>query len=121
MKEQAIEKLKSELKGAKCDKYGDVVKEPLCNVLCDFCQQDEEFAQAVVQGGSFENCVKAAVVGAKNHTPDIEIYRKAVQFYFPGCDICMSMSIDLCASVRGGLEPAEPKRGGIVLDLTDFL
>ena len=121
MKEQAIKKLKSELKGAKCDKYGNVVKNLLCEKMCKFCEQDEEFAQAVVQGGSFENCIKAAVVGATNHTEDNEIYNKAVQFYFPGAAVHMTLSIDLCASVRGGPEPMEPKRGGIVLDLTDFL
>lgn len=119
MTDLAIKKLESEAKAAKADKYGNVVKQPLLEVLCNFCRQDAEFAQAVYQGGRFEDALKAAVKGAQNHTPDLQIYRQAVQFYFPGSDIKMTMRVNLCASVETG-EPAEA-RDGVMLDLTDFL
>lgn len=120
----AVKKLETEYKAAKADKYGNVVKEPLLNVLCDFCRQDAEFAQAVYQGGSFEEALAAAVEGAQNYTPDIQIYRQAVQFYFPGSDIQLTMKINLCASVEEPEEtekkPAE-KSDSLLLDLTEFL
>lgn len=123
MTELAIKKLESEYKTAKADKYGNVVKQPLLEVLCDFCRQDGEFAQAVYQGGSFEDALKAAVKGAQNHTPDIQIYRKAVQFYFPGSDIQLNMKINLCASVEQSAEPKTPtaQHEVISLNLSDFL
>lgn len=124
MKQRAIETLTREAKTAKADRYGAVVKAPLLKVLCDFCRQDQEFAQAVVQGGSFEDCLKAAVRGAQNHTPDIQVYRNAVQFYFPSADIRMSMTIDLIG--RAGneakeTERADKKSSGPLLDLSSFL
>lgn len=125
MTDLAIQKLKKEYQAAKGDKYGSVVKKPLLDVLCDFCRQDAEFAQAVYQGGSFEDALAAAVKGAQNHTPDIQIYRQAVQFYFPGSDIQLTMKINLCASAEDK-EPETPERlttdkPSISLDLSDFL
>ncbi|MEG2001143.1 MAG: hypothetical protein RR053_07115 [Evtepia sp.] len=115
---EAIEKLTHELDGTSGDKYGAVVKKPLFDTLCDFCKQDAEFAQAVVQGGSFGACLNAAVKGVSNHTPDVDIYRNAVRFYFPGADIRLSMSIDLI----GNASTKTPKKSsGIMLNLSDFL
>ena len=51
------------------------------DALKDFCLQDPEFAQAVVQGGNFADCMKAVAKGVGNAISDIEAYRKAVQFY----------------------------------------
>lgn len=124
MQQEAVAKIEQGYKTAKADKYGNVVKKPLCDVLCDFCRQDAEFAQAVVQGGSFEDCLAAAVRGAQNHTPDIEIYSKAVQFFFPGAEIHLSMSIDLVGQAGQPAEnsaPAPQKSSGILLDLSSFL
>lgn len=121
MQQTAVCKLKDEAKTAHADQYGNVVKEPLCDVLCEFCRQDAEFAQAVLQGGTFEDCLKAAVKGACNHTPDIEIYRKAVQFYFPGAEIHLSMTIDLIGEAAKGNEQPTKKDSGIILDLSSFL
>ncbi len=38
-----------------------VVFKPVVAALEDFCRQDAEFAQAVVQGGSVEDCVKTVL------------------------------------------------------------
>ena len=96
--------------------------------LLDFCGQDEEFAQAIVQGGSFPDCLKtvADALTGKDGCSDLAAYRKAVAFYFPGADIEMTMRIDLCASVKGtpaaNTEDApRPAKGGITLNLSDFL
>lgn len=122
MYDEAIEKLKGELKSGKYDQYGNAMKQDVCGALIEFCRQDEEFAQAVAQGGSFADCMKA--VAAKVHgsaISDMEAYGEAVRFFFPGAGIDVKMTIDLCASVRDSAPAAEPeKKSGVVLDLSDF-
>ena len=89
------------------------------NALLDFCQQDEEFAQAVVQGGTFADCMKVVASGVGSSISDLEAYRKAVTFYFPGADIHMMLRIDLCSSVEDNETP--DGSGCIHLDLGDYL
>ncbi len=120
MFEQAKSRLETEAKSGKFDRYGTAMKQAVAEALIEFCRQDEEFAQAVVQGGSFEDCMKA--VGAKvkgGAISDMEAYGEAVRFYFPGAGIDVKMTIDLCASVRS-TEAAKDEPAGLILDLSDF-
>ena len=117
MKDMAIAKLKkeaAELKngGSKVD----VMKGPVSEALQEFCRQDGEFAQAVLQGHSFAECMQAVSRGVGGSISDLEAYRRAVQFYFPGADIRFRMEINLCAGVEQP-EDAAP----VVLDLFDLL
>lgn len=117
---QAKDKLARELKSGKFDKYGTVMKKAVHDALLDFCKQDDEFAQAVVQGGSFEDCMKAVAGRVKgNGISDTEAYGAAVKFYFPGAEIRVTMKIDLLASVRDAAEEHEADEG-LVIDLSDF-
>lgn len=120
MKEMAIAKLDKELAALKGDQRVEVMKKPVHDALVDFCQQDNEFAQAVYQGGTFAECMQAVAKGVGTSISDVEAYRRAVQFYFPGADIRVQMSINLCAAVD---EPEEtPKKSGpVVLDLFDLM
>lgn len=122
MVDQAIQKLREELKSGKFDRYGTVMKTAVCGALETFCRQDEEFAQAVVQGGSFSDCMAAVSKKIKgNAISDMEAYGEAVRFYFPGAGIDVKMTIDLCASVRDkGEAPEKARSAGVVLDLSDF-
>lgn len=118
MMQEAIERLRKELKEAKgLGRCAQVMAKPVADKLCDFCEQDEEFAQAVVQGGNFSDCMKAVENGVGGAISDIEAYTKAVRFYFPGAKIDVTMTVDL---VGDAAEPAAPKRG-VVLDLMDFM
>ena len=94
--------------------------------LLSFCRQDEEFAQAVAQGGSFKDCMDAVARGVGGSISDLDAYKKAVGFYFKGAEIRMTMTIDLIG--EAGKDPsAAPqddrgsKKAGIVLNLEDFL
>ena len=89
-----------------------------------FCGQDAEFAQAVAQGGSFADCMKAVAKGCGTSISDLEAYGKAVSFYFPGAKIRMKMTIDLIGDAAKGTaaEPEDvPAPKGLILDLSDFL
>lgn len=114
---EAREKLDAGVK-EKLDRYGEAMKSAVHNALLEFCEQDGEFAQAVVQGGSFEDCMKAVAKNVGSSISDLEAYRRAVQYYFPGADIEMTMTINLCASVEKTKAPE--KKDSIVLDLSDF-
>lgn len=120
----AKKKLETERKSGKYDRYAAVMKDAVCDALDGFCRQDGEFAQAVVQGGTFEDCMKAVARNCGNAISDLEAFRRAVQFYFPGADVRFQMSVDLCASVEGEEEAAPlpaPKAGRKILSLADFL
>jgi len=124
-RDAAIEKIdKDYAHGITGAKEG-AMKKAVRDTLAEFCRQDEEFAQAVVQGGSFHECMKAVANGVGSSISDMEAYRKAVQFYFPGAEIRMEMTIDLEGAVRkDGYEPKHAAPGrpeGIVLDFTKFL
>lgn len=105
-KEQAIAKLEKELKDIKSaggditDKKIAIVKNEVTETLKTFCNQDEEFAQAIVQTDkSLYNCLKAIMKDTgREGISDIATYKKAVNFYFAGADIKMTMEIDLIGS-----------------------
>ena len=115
-KEKALDKLEAEQKTANYDRYAKVMKNSVREALESFCRQDEEFAQAVVQGGTFEDCMKAVATNCGNGISDLEAYRRAARFYFPGSEVRFQMSIDLCGDVR------EPDGGQkiVLMGLEDF-
>lgn len=119
--ERAAEKLGAEKEAGTYDRYAKAMKEAVCEALDGFCRQDAEFAQAVAQGGTFEECMKAVAKGCGSAISDLEAFRRAVQFYFPGADVTFHMTVNLCAGVED--EPAAQSVGAgpKLLSLEDFL
>ena len=122
---QAEEKLAKEIRAVSGHREA-AMKDAVRDQLLYFCGQDEEFAQAIVQGGSFADCMKAVAKGVWTSISDLDAYSKAVQFYFPGARIRMRMTIDLIGAAAEESEAEaetgpEEKPAGITLDLTDFL
>lgn len=117
--EQARKKLAE--KSGSFDKYATVMKSRVADKLLEFCEQDEEFAEAVAQGGSFADCMAAVAKKVKGNQgiEDLEAYSAAVAFYFPGAEIRCTMTIDLIGAAGKGVKAQE--KGGIVLNLADFL
>lgn len=105
----------------------------VAEALESFCRQNAEFAQAVAQGGSFADCMSAVAKGVGSSISDLDAYKKAVGFYFPGAKIRFTMTIDLIGdAAKPAPEQAEedaprfqlytpPKSTGLVLSLEDFL
>ena len=93
--QQAINKLDEGMKEKITDRYGNVIKTYVHNALEGFCRQNEAFAQAVLDGGTLPECIKHCVQGLHENTgiSDIDIYRRAVQFYFPGAMVDFHISI----------------------------
>lgn len=121
--EQAVKKLETEKSSGSYDRYAGAMKGLICEKLCIFCKQDSEFAQAVVQGGTFTECMKAVTKGCGTALPDEEAIRRAVRFYFPGANVKFHMELNLCADVEAEATATTPvaSTGPKILDLEDFL
>ena len=114
-KEQAIEKLSKEEKEFKGDSHGKCVYKAVAEALRDFCAQDDEFAQAVVQTErTLSDCVKEVTKGVRNVLSDIEAYRSAAKFYFSTADVKFIMRLDLCGDLTAG----EAEKHGKVIRLS---
>ena len=119
------EKLTAELKDAKLGRYENVVKSYVLDEICIFAKQNSEFAQAIEQSDkSFADCLKASVAGAKEHISDLDCYKRAVAFYFPGADIKCTMTLDLGDggfSNSNSKTSTEADSGKLQLDLDSLL
>lgn len=145
--EQARDKLRKELPAIKGNKEG-AIKNAAMEALLNFAGQDEEFAQAIVQGGSFADCMSAVCKGIGTSISDLEVYSRAAAFYFPGSKVRFEMHIDLVGEANAeagdtssaaaaadelgmsrrasGSSPSRGRQGtgekaGLVLNLADFL
>lgn len=77
---QALDRLEKELKDGKAvDRHSGVMAEPVSEALKEFCRQEDEFAQAMVQGGKFADCMKAVSKGVSSALSDLEAYRRAAR------------------------------------------
>lgn len=91
----AIDKITTELKDVSGQKQN-VVKHLVSDALISFCRKQPEFAQAVVQSdGTLKQCMDAVVKDCGNSLSDIEAYRRAVQFYFPGAVVDMQLTVSM--------------------------
>lgn len=116
-KDEAIERIKIEAEGLKSlSPQGNAVSKDVCNVLIMFCEQDDEFAQAIVQGKKkLKDCIESTVKGTRQSISDLEVYKRAVEFYFPGATVHMTFTIDLIGSAAA---PAPETKSPSSIDLS---
>ena len=120
--EKAEARLKAEFGEVK-EKYAAAMKKEVRDALLEFARQDEEFAQAIAEGGTFKDCMAEVAKGIKSSLSDIEAYRRAVCFYFQGAEVRFEMRIQLTPDDEGTPPKpieAEKKPEGILIDLTNF-
>lgn len=71
----------------------------VAEALASFCNQEPEFEQAIFQSGkTFQDCLSSISKGVGNSISDIEVYGRAVKFYFETATVSFHMSIDLSGS-----------------------
>lgn len=123
---QAIKKLEQERndKKKKLSSKANAVSNTVYEAVCTFCRQHAEFAQAVEQTDkTFQECCEACVKGVGNAISDLEVYRRAVQFYFTGADVQFHMQVQLPGDPPQD-EPASTQtqpHSGIMLSLDELL
>ena len=89
----AIEKINPKsVKNANC--YMAAVAEPVAKALHGFCRQSEEFARAITETDrTFQECLETITKGIGQSISDVDIYQRAVGYYFPGAKIEFKMTI----------------------------
>lgn len=86
-------------------RYQRAIASETAKALMLFCGQEQEFEQAIEQSGmDFQCCLDKVVRGIGNSISDLEIYTKAVKFYFTTAAIHFNMTIDL-GSDNGHTDP----------------
>ena len=126
MTDKAIAKLTHESKSGKYDKHATVMKAEVLKTLQGFCQQNQAFAELVIEGGTFENCMKAVAKSCGSGISDIEAYRKAVLFYCPKAKVYCELRIELDTEQKRKAPEKAPEQTprkplSIVLNFADFL
>lgn len=120
---KAIEKLGEEKKTFKGGNKERAMLSAVYETLISFCRQDEEFAQAVVQSEkTLSDCLKAVAAGVGTSISDLDAYKKAVKFYFPGADIKCTMTIDLIGAAASNITmtSAPVKKSVLNMSLDDL-
>jgi len=90
----------------------------VANALVSFCEQNEEFAAAVMaEGKDLVGCVRSMKLPGRGlgYLSDFEVYRMAVQYFFEGADVEWSMKVSLPKS------QSSAKTGVLDIKLEDFL
>lgn len=83
----AVRKITKGTKEIRGGKEG-AVKDAVCAALVDFCRQSDEFAEAVnATGKTMKECITEIMHGVGNSISDVELYRRAVQFWLDGADV----------------------------------
>ena len=127
MKEKALAKLAAEFDQGTYFSHERQMKQYVRDALETFIRQDEEFAQAVVQDGTFSECMKAVAKDCGACLSDLEAYKRAVQFYFPGADVEFQMKIRVNPHESGADDSGNDNggdnakdNGGITLNFADL-
>ena len=93
---EASEKIEKDIPAAeKVGKYTPLTVKPTANALIAFCDQSEEFAEEVVDGGSFLDCIRECDKNTNQAISDYDYFSKAVRFYVPDAEIEVAMTIKL--------------------------
>ena len=87
----------SQIKG----QYQKAVAEATAKTLKDFCNQESEFLQAVEQSGkSFQDCLDSVIKGVDKSISDLDVYSRAVKFYFPCAEVHQRFELDLIGNAK---------------------
>lgn len=122
IQEQAKEKLRNEAASGRFSNRGAVMKSAVLNAMVEFCDQNEEFARAVLSGGALDRCMKHVEAGIKgNAISDLDVCRRAAEFYFPGCRVQFRMEICMSEYEQQECKQELKDTERCILNLSDFL
>ena len=106
----------------KSNRYMEVVAEPVAKALHGFCRQSEEFARAITETDrTFQECLETIIKGIGQAISDIDVYQRAVEFYFPGAKIEFKMTIRMSEYETEESEPVHKPKKKIDLSLDSLI
>ena len=116
IKTLAIDKINAEVENFTGGNKEWAVYKPVAERLISFCVQDERFAEVLYKTKrTLSDCCKECVKGCGNAISDIDVYTKAVKFYFPNSIVGMNITLELGEAptedyINKEPEKTEPKR-----------
>lgn len=116
IKTLAIDKINAEVENFTGGNKEWVIFKPVAERLISFCEQNEKFAEVLYKTKrTLSDCCKECVKGCGNAISDIDVYTKAVKFYFPNATVRMNITLDLGEAptadyINKEPEKTEPKR-----------
>lgn len=103
----AAAKIESELKSFKGGRKETAVSSHVAKTLKAFCG-NEEFALAVAKSKkTLSACCTEIMKSVGSSISDIEVYRRAAKFYFPGASVKFNMEIQIGGAAMLAEAPAE--------------
>ena len=100
----------------------EVVAEPVAKALHGFCRQSEEFARAITETDrTFQECLETITKGIGQSISDVDIYQRAVGYYFPGAKIEFKMTIRMSEYETEEPEPVHKPKKKIDLSLGSLI
>ena len=116
---EAIEKLRAkEQEIGVNSRYARAVFGAVRDAMIGFCEQQAELADAVFQQEkTLGECCEQIMKGCGNSISDIEVYAKAVAFYFPGAKVEMKMTVYMSEYERDEKQAVANKPGAKIFDL----
>ena len=77
---------------------------------------------AIEQSGhTFQDCLDAIVKGIRQSCSDLDVYSRAVKYYFSTAEVHFNMSIDLCGENGYSDPPITMTKSSISVSLDDLL
>ncbi len=109
---QAVDKLGQEETSFSGGQKEQAIHKAVAATLKKFCEEDARFAQVVLKTRrTLSDCCGQIVKGVGSSISDLEVYRRAVQFYFPNSEIEFKMNILLTGEAPSEEEMArEPEK-----------
>lgn len=96
IKKAAIEKIAAELKVFNGGNKEKAISTYIANTISSFCEQNELFADTVCKTKrTLSDCATEIMKSSGNAISDIEVYRRAVRFYFPNAEVNFVMNIEI--------------------------
>ena len=81
----------------------------VASTLTHFCEQNERFAEVVYKTQrTLSECCAEIMDGVGNTVSDIDVYRGAVQSYFPNADVAFVMNIEIKGDAPDDSELTRP-------------
>lgn len=103
------------------DRKSKAILEPVKKMLCEFSEQNEEFARAVTAAENLENLIDEVGKKLPAAVSDLDVYQQIVGKIFPGAKVTFAMQIHMSEYELEEPDVAEQKTDPVTLDLGNLI
>lgn len=103
------------------DRKSKAILESVKKMLCEFSEQNEEFARAVSAAENLENLIDEVGKKLPAAVSDLDVYQQIVGKIFPGAKVTFAMQIHMSEYELEERDVAEQKTDSVTLDLGNLI